>query len=58
MARKKKCVECRHCRTVPDPKKGEGQACSCKKVPLSGERASGPACDKFELPEAASHWGP
>ena len=58
MTRKNKCVECRHCRTVVDPKKGTRHYCSRKKQELPADVGARPACEEFELPKAAAHWGP
>lgn len=58
MTRKNKCVECRHCQTRIDPKKGTRHYCARKKRVLPADVASRPACDRFELPEVPGHWGP
>lgn len=58
MTRKSQCVECRHREKRVDPKKGERHYCSRKKRGLPADVTGRPACDQFELPEAAAHWGP
>jgi hypothetical protein len=58
MARKNKCVECRYCEMRIDPKKAARHHCARKKRVLPDDVGSRPACDKFELPKIAEHWGP
>lgn len=58
MTRKNKCVECRHCEMIIDPKKGTRHHCARKKRALPANVTSRPACDRFEPPKPSGHWGP
>jgi|CXWL01.1.fsa_nt_gi hypothetical protein len=58
MTRENKCVECRHCEMIIDPKNGSRHHCALKKRALPVNVTSRPACDRFELPRSSGHWGP
>ncbi|MBI4061758.1 MAG: hypothetical protein HY403_10035 [Elusimicrobia bacterium] len=58
MRRENKCVECRHCEMLIDPKRGARHRCALKKRALPANVSSRPACDRFALPKPSGHWGP
>lgn len=57
MTRAMTCVECRHLDQCIDPRKTTRRGAAPKRRLPRGAAAPG-ACGKFELPEAAAHWGP